>query len=119
MAKTLAMANKPVVLVVLDGFGLSPQIEGNAIRTAQTPNLNNILSSYPWGPLEAAGMNVGVMWGEPGNSEVGHLGIGAGQVVYQSLPRIALSIEDKSFFQKPEFLAAIEHAKKITAHSTS
>lgn len=112
MVKILIMANKLVVLVVLDGFGLSPQIEGNAIRAAQTPNLNTIFSSYPWGPLEAAGMSVGVMWGEPGNSEVGHLGIGAGQVVYQSLPRIALSIEDKSFFQNSEFLGAIAYGKK-------
>ncbi len=114
MAKTIIMANNPIVLVVLDGFGLSSQMEGNAIRAAQTPHINSILKEYPWGPLEAAGMNVGVMWGEPGNSEVGHLGIGAGQVVYQSLPRIALSIEDKSFFQNAEFLAAIEHARSHT-----
>ncbi len=104
--------SRPLVLIVLDGFGLSPQMEGNAVRTAQTPNITSLMTNYPFGPLEAAGMSVGVMWGEMGNSEVGHLGIGAGQVVYQSLPRIAMSIEDGSFFKNEQFLKAIEQAKQ-------
>lgn len=104
--------SRPLVLVVMDGFGLSPQIEGNAIRAAQTPNLTSLMLNYPFGALEAAGMSVGVMWGEMGNSEVGHLGLGAGQVVYQSLPRIAMSIEDGSFFKNEQFLKAIDQAKQ-------
>ncbi len=100
-----------VVLAILDGFGMSPQLDGNAIRSAQTPTITKLFEQYPVGPLEASGIAVGVMWGEPGNSEVGHLGIGAGMVVYQNLPRIQLAIEDKSFFINPEFIQACERVK--------
>ncbi|MBI5135370.1 2,3-bisphosphoglycerate-independent phosphoglycerate mutase [Candidatus Uhrbacteria bacterium] len=106
------MANpRTIVLTILDGFGMSSQTDGNAIRSANTPTINRLWSEFPVGPLEASGIAVGVMWGEPGNSEVGHLGIGAGMVVYQNLPRIQLAIEDKSFFNNLEFIKACKRVQ--------
>lgn len=102
---------KPVVLIVLDGWGESPEKTGNAILNASLPTMEKIDHFYPKILLQASGISVGLPWGENGNSEVGHQAMGTGQIIYQSLPRITISIEDNSFFSNPAFLAAIEHAK--------
>lgn len=103
---------KKLVLLVLDGFGVASPSRGNAISSARIPNLNNLLSRYPALTLQASGPLVGLPWGEMGNSEVGHLNIGAGRIVSQDLPRITASIESGEFFTNPIFLEAIEHVKK-------
>src|SRR3989338_4722932 len=102
---------KPVVLVVLDGFGVSPHIRGNAIHAAAKPNLDSVEKNYPFTTLQASGAAVGLPWGEAGNSEVGHLTMGAGRVIYHHLPRIIVAIQDGSFFKNPALLSAIEHVK--------
>ena len=103
---------KPVVLIIMDGFGLSSEKEGNAVAAAKMPNLRAISQKYKGTALQAAGLTVGVPWGEVGNSEVGHSAIGSGQVVYQNLPRINLAIKDGSFFENPVWQQAIDHAAK-------
>ncbi len=103
---------RPLVLVILDGYGVSFQEEGNAWLKAKQPNLMRYLKEYPVAAIRAAGIEVGLPWGEMGNSETGHQNIGAGRVMYQPLPRITLSIQDQSFFQNPVLLQAIEHVKK-------
>jgi 2,3-bisphosphoglycerate-independent phosphoglycerate mutase len=102
---------KPVVLIIFDGYGLSPLNEGNIIALANKPTLNLIERSYPGAPLAASGINVGLVWGEYGNSEVGHRTLGSGVVLYQNLPRITLAIEDGSFFKIPAFLQAAQHVR--------
>jgi 2,3-bisphosphoglycerate-independent phosphoglycerate mutase len=102
----------PVVLVVLDGWGNNPDLEGNAIATAKKPFFDKLENDYNQISLAASGINVGLVWGEVGNSEVGHFGLGTGSVIYQSLPRISISIEDGSFFEIPAFHKAIKHVKK-------
>lgn len=103
---------KPVVLAILDGFGVAPDSAGNAVTRAAMPNFANYLKNYPIMTLYASGNEVGLLFGEMGNSEVGHLNIGAGRVYYQSCPRINQSISDGSFFQNPAFLRAVEQVKK-------
>ncbi len=103
---------KPVVLAILDGWGVAPPDEGNAIFHAQTPNMDSFVREYPTMTLLASGTEVGLSFGEMGNSEVGHLNIGAGRVYYQTLPRINKSIEDGDFFENQAFVSAIEHAKQ-------
>ncbi|MBI4122095.1 MAG: phosphoglycerate mutase (2,3-diphosphoglycerate-independent), partial [Parcubacteria group bacterium] len=103
---------KPVVLISLDGWGISPIREGNAIELADTSHIKELMRHYPFTVVEASGIAVGLPWGEVGNSEVGHLNLGAGQVVYQNLPRIQLAIGDKSFFSNAKLLGAIAHAEK-------
>lgn len=103
---------KKVVLVILDGFGVASFSHGNAIAQAEPKNIDNIINNYPSLTLQASGPVVGLPWGEMGNSEVGHLNIGAGRIVGQDLPRITMSIGDRSFFENKEFLAAIDHVKK-------
>ena len=103
---------KKVVLVVLDGFGIATAAHGNAIAQAHTPTFNEIVDQYPSLTLQASGPLVGLPWGEMGNSEVGHLNLGAGRIVGQDLPRITSAIQNGEFFKNAEFLAAIEHAKK-------
>jgi len=103
---------RPIVLLVFDGFGLSPIANDNPIAMAETPTLDLIKQSYPGAALAAAGINVGLAWGEFGNSEVGHRTLGGGVVLYQNLPRISLSIEDGSFFKNEAFLKAAKHVKK-------
>ncbi len=107
--------NKPVVLVVLDGWGIAPPSHGNAITLAKTPFFSTLISLYPTYTLEAAGLAVGLSWGEMGGSEVGHLNLGAGKVIYQTLPRINKAIEDGSFFKNSAFLKAIEQARKYNS----
>lgn len=103
---------KPIVLIVLDGWGISHEKRGNAILQAKTPFINELDQFYPKIALQASGIAVGLPWEEMGNSEVGHLNIGAGQVIYQNLPRISLAIRDGSFFQNQAFNQAVEHTKK-------
>lgn len=102
---------KPVILVVLDGFGIAPPSPGNAIFNAHPNFINSLIYSYPNTQLKASGEAVGLPSGEVGNTEVGHINIGAGKIVYQSLPRINLSIADSSFDKNPVFTGAIEHLK--------
>jgi 2,3-bisphosphoglycerate-independent phosphoglycerate mutase len=106
------MKYKPVVLVIMDGWGVAPSVDGNAITQADTPNFTKFLKNYPTMTVHASGNEVGLLFGEMGNSEVGHLNIGAGRVYYQSCPRINRAIDDSSFFDNPYFLAAVEHVKK-------
>lgn len=101
---------QPAVLVVVDGFGVAAPSRGNAIAMAKTPNLDRFMTEYPTLTLQAAGDAVGLPWGEMGNSEVGHLSIGSGKVIYQDLPRITRSIVDGSFFSNPVFTQAIDTA---------
>lgn len=102
---------KPLVLAILDGWGVAPDHEGNAITRANTPNMDMFVRNYPAMTIASSGTEVGLSIGEMGNSEVGHLNIGAGRVYYQTFPRITRSIEDGSFFENKAFLQAAEHAK--------
>jgi 2,3-bisphosphoglycerate-independent phosphoglycerate mutase len=102
---------KPVVLVILDGWGIAPPNAGNAITLSQTPTMNSFYATYPHASLEAAGEFVGLPRGEDGNTETGHLNLGAGQIVYQDLPRINQAIADGSFQKNPALNSAINHAK--------
>ena len=102
---------KPVVLMILDGFGLSENEEGNAVMAANTPNIDMLMESYPFVKGYASGMAVGLPEGQMGNSEVGHLNMGAGRIVYQDLTRITKEIEDGTFFENEKLKAACEHVK--------
>jgi len=106
------MAKQPTVLVILDGFGLSPAKRGNAIAAARTPRLDSLFSSYPFTQLKACGEAVGLPEGQMGNSEVGHLNIGAGRVVYQDIVRISKAIEDGSFFKNEALISAVSWVKE-------
>ncbi len=99
-------------LVVLDGFGVATPSRGNAISLAGTPVFDNLVRHYPSTTLQASGPLVGLPWGEMGNSEVGHLNLGAGRIVGQDLPRINNSIHNGSFFTNAAFLGAASHAVK-------
>lgn len=103
---------QPLVLVILDGYGLSPTIEGNGIFNAQTPNFDQLLSYFPHAALHASGEEVGLSWGEMGNSEVGHLNLGTGRIIAQDLVRIDKTIADKTFANNPALQEAFENAKK-------
>ncbi len=102
----------PLALIVLDGWGLSQHQKGNAIAQAATPNIKNYMASYPFTTLECSGLAVGLPEGQMGNSEVGHLNIGAGRVVYQELTRITKSIKDGDFFSNPELVKAVQKVKE-------
>ncbi|HEY9062496.1 MAG TPA: 2,3-bisphosphoglycerate-independent phosphoglycerate mutase [Pseudobacteroides sp.] len=106
------MKDKLVALIILDGFGINPKEDGNAIKAAHTPNIDRYLKDYTNTTIKCSGMDVGLPTGQMGNSEVGHTNIGAGRIVYQELTRITKSIEDGDFFDKKEFLDAIENCKK-------
>ncbi|AUS10048.1 2,3-bisphosphoglycerate-independent phosphoglycerate mutase [Laceyella sacchari] len=103
---------KPVLLCILDGFALRGETEGNAVAQANKPNFDRYWNTYPHTTLTASGNAVGLPEGQMGNSEVGHLNIGAGRVVYQDLTRVTKSIEDGEFFQNETFLGAINHVKE-------
>lgn len=103
---------KPVVLVVLDGWGLAPESPGNVFSLARIPNFKRLWASFPHGRLQASGEAVGLPHGENGNSETGHLNLGAGHIVYQDLPRINMAIADGSFYKNKAFLEAIKHARE-------
>ena len=103
---------KKIALIIIDGFGIAPSGHGNAISLAKTPTLDFMVGNFPSLTLQASGPLVGLPWGEMGNSEVGHLNIGAGRIVGQDLPRITNAIGSGEFFKNSVFLEAIEHAKK-------
>ncbi len=100
---------KPAMLMILDGYGINKDTEGNAIAQASKPELDEIFGTCPNTTLKACGLDVGLPESQMGNSEVGHLNIGAGRIVYQDLTRITKSIEDKSFFANPELNRAMNH----------
>ncbi|WP_426348473.1 2,3-bisphosphoglycerate-independent phosphoglycerate mutase [Alloiococcus sp. CFN-8] len=106
------MAKKPVMLMILDGFGIAPKSEGNAVEAANKPNYDKLFASYPHTQLLASGMEVGLPKGQMGNSEVGHLNIGAGRVVYQELTRITKAIEDGDFYDNEALILAMDKAKE-------
>lgn len=101
-----------VALIILDGFGLRDESFGNAVKQANTPNFDRYWQRYPHQTLKASGEAVGLPEGQMGNSEVGHLNIGAGRIVYQSLTRVNISIKDGEFFEKNAFLKSMERAKQ-------
>lgn len=102
---------KPVIIGILDGWGIAPPSPGNAITQAKTPTMDYFWKTYPHTQLIAHGESVGLPKREPGNTETGHLNIGAGRIVYQDLPRIDMAIANGSFFQNTILLSAINHAK--------
>jgi 2,3-bisphosphoglycerate-independent phosphoglycerate mutase len=103
---------KPVALIILDGFGYLPTDRGNAVKHANTPVFDSIFQNYPHTLIGASGEDVGLPDGQMGNSEVGHLNIGAGRIVYQELTRITKEIREGSLFTNPALLEAMENAKK-------
>ena len=106
------MSKKPYALIILDGFGKNERHEGNAIYTANTPNIDKYLADHPNTIVHASGLDVGLPDGQMGNSEVGHTNIGAGRIVYQELTRITKSIEDGDFFENEALVKAVENCKK-------
>ncbi|MCW1930614.1 MAG: 2,3-bisphosphoglycerate-independent phosphoglycerate mutase [Candidatus Kerfeldbacteria bacterium] len=105
----------PLVLLILDGWGVAPASRGNAITLARTPNMNRLMSMYPTVTLHASGEVVGLPWAEMGNSEVGHLNIGTGKIIYQNLPMINKAISDGSFFRNDAFLQATAAVQERTS----
>lgn len=104
------MSKKPLLLIIMDGYGLREESYGNAIKQAQTPNLDRLFAKYPHTELCASGLAVGLPEGQMGNSEVGHLNLGAGRIVYQDLTRVTQAIVDGSFDENGVLLAAMEYA---------
>lgn len=108
---TLVKVPKPVVLMILDGWGEGPKCDVNAIACANPVHIESLKQNYPWSLLEASGLKVGLPEGLMGNSEVGHLNIGAGRVVYQEITRISQAIQDGTFFENRELNAAVSFAR--------
>ena len=106
------MAKPMTALIIMDGFGIDPNPEYNAIVTAGTPNIDRFKAAYPWAPINASAMDVGLPEGQMGNSEVGHLNIGAGRIVYQDFTRITKAIHDGDFFENEHFLKLIKGVKE-------
>lgn len=106
------MKRNLVMLAIMDGFGISETIKGNAIKAAKTPNLDYLFKTYPNTLLGASGEDVGLPDGQMGNSEVGHMNIGAGRIVYQSLTRVNIAVRNRELDKMPAINAAIEHAIK-------
>ena len=106
------MAKKtPYALIIMDGYGLAPAGEGNAISLNGSKNINALINEYPSATLGASGLSVGLPDGQMGNSEVGHLNMGAGRIVYQDLTKITKSINDGDFFKNPALCKAMDNAK--------
>jgi 2,3-bisphosphoglycerate-independent phosphoglycerate mutase len=103
---------KPVALIVCDGWGLNPRKDHNAIAAARTPHFDELYAKWPWLPLHTSGLAVGLPEGQMGNSEVGHMNMGAGRIVYQELTRIDLAIRDGSFFQNEVLAKVMEDTKQ-------
>ena len=97
--------------MILDGFGLNDKKDANAVYEAKTPVIDNLMATYPFVKGNASGLSVGLPEGQMGNSEVGHMNIGAGRIVYQDLTRITKEIQDGTFFENPALLKAIENVK--------
>ena len=106
------MEKNTTMLMILDGFGINEQEEGNSIKLAKIPNISEVLKKNPNTIIHTSGIDVGLPEGQMGNSEVGHTNIGAGRIIYQDLAKITKSIEDGDFFSKNEFVEAIENCKK-------
>ena len=106
------MKSRPNCIIIMDGYGLSNECKGNAIFCAKSKNVCELMSQNPHTLIGASGMDVGLPEGQMGNSEVGHLNMGAGRIVYQELTRITKSIKDGDFFENQEFLYAIKNAKE-------
>ena len=104
------MAKKPYAIIIMDGFGYNPDKYGNAIEAAGIPNIKKLFNEYPSTFIGASGLDVGLPDGQMGNSEVGHLNIGAGRIVYQDLTKITKSIEDGDFFANPALIKAMDNA---------
>lgn len=102
---------KKIVLMILDGWGIRKEKQGNAILNARTPNINKLMSTYPTTALQASGISVGLPFGKVGNSEVGHSTIGMGRVLYQNILKVTLAIQNRSFFQNPTLLSTVRYAK--------
>src|SRR5690554_6410692 len=107
------MKKKPTALIILDSCGLSDAVEGNAMKAAKTPTIDWLNANTPHSTLSASGGSVGLMEGQMGDSNVGHLNIGAGRIVYQDVVRISKSITDGEFFQNETLLRAVNHAKQL------
>ena len=108
----MIMAKKRAVLIILDGWGIGSNTESNPIYVVKPPTFKWLAENYPMTSLQASGIAVGLPWGEVGNSEVGHLTIGAGKVLYQYYPKITMSIEDGSFFENKALKDAFAHARE-------
>lgn len=106
------MAKNPVMLMILDGFGISNYEDGNAVKAAKHPNFTKLWNEYPHTEIGASGLSVGLPNGQMGNSEVGHLNIGAGRIIYQALTRITKSIEDGDLFENKALVKAVDNAIK-------
>jgi 2,3-bisphosphoglycerate-independent phosphoglycerate mutase len=106
------MSKKPVVLMILDGYGLNDTKEHNAVAEAKTPVMDKLMAEYPFVRGNASGMAVGLPDGQMGNSEVGHLNMGAGRIVYQELTRITKEIQDGTFFENKALMDAVNNCKK-------
>ncbi len=107
------MGKKPTVLMILDGYGLNDKIEGNAVAEGKTPVMDQLMAECPFVKGNASGMAVGLPDGQMGNSEVGHLNMGAGRIVYQELTRITKEIEDGVFFENEALLKAVEKQTRL------
>ena len=105
------MAKTPLMLIIVDGFGIAPAGSGNAVTTANTPNFDKLFSEYPTARLECSGEAVGLPEGQIGNSEVGHTNIGAGRVIYQNLTRITNEIKKGTFYKNEKLIKAMENCK--------
>jgi 2,3-bisphosphoglycerate-independent phosphoglycerate mutase len=106
------MSRKPVVLMILDGYGLNDNSKGNAVAMANTPVMDKLMKEYPFVSGNASGLAVGLPDGQMGNSEVGHMNMGAGRIIYQDLTRITKDINDGTFFENKQLLLAMENCKK-------
>ncbi len=106
------MSKKPVVLMILDGYGITEETQGNAIYEAKTPNMDKLMAEAPYQLGYASGLSVGLPDGQMGNSEVGHMNIGSGRIIYQDLTLITKYIEDGVFFENEELLRAINNCKE-------
>ena len=106
------MSKKLVMLAILDGWGINEREDGNAVKLAKTPNLDSIMKQYPHTIMHTSGLNVGLPDGQMGTSEVGHMNIGAGRIVYQDLAKITKSIQDGDFFENEAFLKAVKNCKE-------
>lgn len=102
---------KPIILTVLDGWGLGEKTKGNALTEASLSTIKKLDQYYPHISLQASGISVGLPWGEPGNSEVGHMALGTGTIIYQNMPRITMAIQNGKFYQNPVLQKAADNAK--------
>ena len=105
------MAKKPIALIIMDGYGINQNTEGNAIVAAKKPHLDKLLAEYPHSQLSASGLDVGLPDGQMGNSEVGHTNIGAGRIVYQMLVKISKDINDGKIYENKALSDAMDAAK--------